>query len=179
MRGLDAAFKGFEKQIRDVGRKRLQAWCQDLVRQAVTMRLGDPKAHNFTGNLLNSIVVCLYEDGKPVTAYYAADDGRVKSAIMQKMTTRQRPYSFYKEGDYEGRPSVYKPDVPTNSGWGIDDAKEFFASFKPEGKNMFDVVVAYPVEYADWVQTQRNTTGYLETLGYAKKTAVNFMQVKQ
>lgn len=177
MRGLDSTFKNFEKQIRDVGRKRIQRWCLDLVRQAVTMRLGDPKAHNFTGNLLNSIVVCLYEDRNPVMAYYAADDGRVKSAIMPKMTARSRPYSFSK-GDYEGRPSHYTATVSTDGGWGIDDAKEFFASFKPEGRNMFDVIVAYPVEYADWVQAQRNTTGYLETIGYGRKSAVTFMQLK-
>jgi len=175
MRGLDAAFKGFEKQIRDVGRKRLQRWCQDLVRQAVTMRLGDPKAHNFTGNLLNSIVVCLYEDGKPVKAWFASDDGRVQSANMPKMTKGRY---YFAQGDFEGAKSFYNASMGTDKGWGIEDAKNFFANFVPDGKNMFDVVVAYPVEYADWVQIQRNTTGYLETLGYAKKTAVRFMQIK-
>lgn len=178
MRGLDAAFRRFEKQIRDVGRQRIEKWCMDLVTTAVKMRLGDPKAHNFTGNLLNSIVVCMYENSSPYKAFYAADDGRVHNAIMPKMTARSRPYSFVKSGDYEGRPSHYTATVETDRGWGIDDAKEFFASFKPDGRNMFDVVVAYPVEYADWVQMQRNTTGYLETLGYAKKTAVKFLQIK-
>lgn len=177
MRGLDAAFKRFEKQIKDIARQRLQRWCQELVQAAVKMRLEDPKAHNFTGNLLNSIVVCLYENRQPLKAYYAADDGRVKSAIMPKMTARQRPYSFSKGGDYEGKQSTYKADIQTDGGWGIDDAREFFSSFVPEGKNMFDVVVAYPVEYADWVQTQRNTTGFLETVAYGKKTAIRFMEV--
>lgn len=178
MRGLDRTFKNFEKQIMDVGRDRLKLWCKDLVKAAVKMRLEDPKAHNFTGNLLNSIVVCLYENGKPLEAFYAAEDGRVKSAIMPKMTARERPYSFFSSGDYEGNRSVYKAEVSTNGGWGIDDAKEFFASFKPEGRNSFDVVVAYSVDYADWVQIKRNTTGFLETLGYAKKTAVQFLEIK-
>lgn len=178
MRGLDAALKKFEKQIREVGRRRVELWCHELVQAAIKMRLEDPKAHNFTGNLLNSIVVCLFENGSPYKAFYAADDGRVKSAIMPKMTARSRPYSFGKTGDYEGRPSHYTATVETNSGWGLDDAKEFFASFKPGGRDMFNIVVAYPVEYADWVQSQRNTTGFLETLGYARKTAVRFMEVK-
>lgn len=177
MRGLDAAFKRFEKQIRDVGRQRIEKWCNELVAAAVKMRLEDPKAHNFTGNLLNSIVVCMYENGSPYKAFYAAD-GRVKSAIMPKMTARSRPYSFGKSGDYEGRPSHYTATVSTDGGWGLDDAKEFFASFRPEGRNMFDVVLAYTVEYADWVQSQRNTTGYLESVAYGRKTALHFMQIK-
>ena len=175
---IDKAFRDFEKTIRDTTRKRLQSWCKQLVSAAVKMRLGDPKAHNFTGNLLNSIVVCLYEDGNPIEAFYAADEGNVKSAIMHKMTARKRPYLFVRDGDYEGRPSKYFATVPTDQGWGIDDAKEFFASFLPQGRDMFDIVVAYTVEYANWVQMQRNTTGILETEGYARKTGMTFMQLK-
>lgn len=178
MKGLDKTFKNFEKQIMDVGRDRLKLWCKDLVKAAVKMRLEDPKAHNFTGNLLNSIVVCLYENSKPLEAFHAAEDGRVKSAIMPKMTARERPYSFFNSGDYEGNRSVYKAEISTDGGWGIDDAKEFFLSFKPEGRNSFDVVVAYPVEYGNWVQMQRNTTGFLETLAYAEKTAIKFLEIK-
>lgn len=175
---VEKAFAKFEKHIMDVSRKRLKDWCQELVSAAVNMRLNDFKAHNFTGNLLNSIVVCLYEQGQPIEAFYAADDGRVRSAIMPKMTARKRPYSFYKTGDYEGKRSVYTAEVSTNGGWGIDDAKEFFASFRPEGNNLFDVVVAYTTEYSTWVQAKRNSTGYLETLGYARKTAVSFLEIK-
>lgn len=178
MKGLDKTFKNFEKQIMDVGRDRLKLWCKDLVKAAVKMRLEDPKAHNFTGNLLNSIVVCLYENGKPLEAFYAAEDGRVKSAIMPKMTARERPYSFFNSGDYEGSRSVYKAEISTDGGWGVDDAKEFFLSFKPEGRNSFDVVVAYPIEYGNWVQMQRNTTGFLETIAYAEKTAIKFLKIK-
>lgn len=175
---IDKAFSKFEKTIRDTVRSRLTDWCKELVATAVRMRLGDPAAHNFTGNLLNSIVVCLYEDRRPVEAFYASDEGNVKSAIMGKMTARKRPYSFSKNGDYEGRPSYYTATIPTDKGLGINDAKEFFQTFRPEGRNMFDIVVSYPVEYADWVQTQRNTTGFLETLAYAKKTAVTFMKLQ-
>lgn len=175
---VEKAFAKFEKHIMEVSRKRLKEWCQELVSAAVNMRLNDFKAHNFTGNLLNSIVVCLYEQGEPVEAFYSSEDGRVKSAIMPKMTARPRPYSFYKTGDYEGNRSVYKAEVSTNGGWGIDDAKEFFASFRPDGNNLFDVVVAYTVEYSTWVQAKRNSTGFLEMKGYAEKTALNFLEIK-
>lgn len=175
---IDRAFKEFENKIHDTVRKHLSEWCKELVSAAVRMRLGDPKAHNFTGNLLNSIVVCLYENRNPIQAFYAAEQGNVKSAIMHKMTARKRPYSFYRTGDYEGKQSKYTATIPTDEGFGIEDAKEFFSSFRPEGRNMFDVVVAYTVEYADWVQLQRNTTGFLESLAYAKKTGMTFMTFK-
>lgn len=175
---IDRAFAEFEKTIRDTTRQRLSEWCRELVATAVRMRLGDPKAHNFTGNLLNSIVVCLYEDRTPKEAFYAAEQGSVRSAIMHKMTARQKPYSFYRTGDYEGNRSQYTATVPTDSGWGINDAQQFFSSFRPDGRNMFDVVVAYTVEYASWVQIQRNTTGFLESLAYAERTATTFLYLK-
>ena len=173
---LDKAFKDFEKQILDKVRKRLIKWCWDLVAASVKMRLEDPKAHNFTGNLLNSIVVCLYENGDPKSAYYAAEEGNVRSAIMHKMTDRRKPY-FFSRGDYDGRTSTYKATIRTDGGWGIDDARAFFGSFRPSGGNSFDIVVAYTVEYANFVQMQRNTTGILEMEGYALKTGATFLQL--
>lgn len=173
---LDEAFDGFEKVIYDKTRKMLIKWCWDLVRASVKMRLEDPKAHNFTGNLLNSIVVCLYEDGVPRSAYYAAEEGNVRSAIMHKMTDRKKPY-FFSKGDYDGKTSSFHASVHTDGGWGIDDARAFFNSFRPEGRNSFDIVVAYTVEYANFVQMQRNTTGILEMQGYALKTGATFLQI--
>ena len=176
---LDRAFAKFEKQIRDKVRERLSQWCAELIEKAVYFRLGDYNAHNFTGNLLNSIMVGLYEDGKPVRAWYSSEDGRVRSAIMGKMTRREKPYSFAKGGDYEGRPSWYKATVPTNQGKGEDDARAFFNEYKPEEKKTFNVVVAYTVEYADWVEITRQTTGYMIMRQYAKSSGVKFMELKQ
>lgn len=174
---INQAFKDFEKTIHDVTRKRLQKWCGNLVKNAIKMRLGDPKAHNFTGNLLNSILVCLYENGNPTDVWYAADEPNVRTAIRVKMTRRNKPYYFTKSGDYEGKPSKFIADVETDKGWGIDDAKAFYASFRPQGNNMFDIVVGYAVEYADFVQQQRKTTGILETMGYAYHSGMTFMQL--
>ncbi len=171
---IDKAFADFEKEIHNEVRVKLKSWCSQLIKKAVEMRLGDMRAHNFTGNLLNSIVVCLYESRKPIDVWYAADEPNVHSAIHVKMTARNKPYGF-KNGDYDGRPSHYQATVRTDGGWGIDDAKLFFQSYRPQGNRMFDVVICYAVEYAEWVQAQRNTTGYLEMIGFTTHSAREFM----
>lgn len=173
---LNKAFLDFENQIRAKVRERLSQWCAELVKKAVDFRLGDYQAHNFTGNLLNSIVVVLYENRKPVRAYYSSEDGRVKSAIMRKMTARKKPYVFSKL-DYEGRLSTYAATIETNRGFGVNDARNFFNEFRPSGKNSFDVVVAYTVEYADFVEFQRGTTGFLIEKSWAKQSGMTFMEL--
>ena len=172
---IDSGFAKIKEQIYSATEKRLGRWCEQLVSIAIRMRLGDPEAHNFTGNLLNSIVVCLYKDGSPLNVFYAAGRDGVQKAIMPKMTAREKVYYFKR--DYDGGESKFKATIPTNQGWGVDDAKEFFATFKPDGKNMFDVVVAYTTEYAEFVQMQRNTTGILETMGFAKHSGTTFMEL--
>ena len=84
---------------------------------------------------------------------------------------------FFKR-DYDGEESAYLPTIETNGGWGKDDAQEFFESYKPKGNNLFDVVVAYTVEYANWVQMERGTAGILQTLQYAERTGKQFMRLK-
>ena len=131
--------------------------------------------HNFTGNLLNSIVVCLYREKSPTIAYFSSS--LVPEAIRPKMSgPRRRAYVF--RPDYDGvYGSKYRPEVKTNKGWGRDDAENFFESYIPNGRNLFDIVVAYTVEYADWVNQQRGTTGILETWKEAKSTGMTFMEV--
>ena len=154
---------------------RLKSWCSQILDAAILARQRNKRAHNFTGNLLNSIVVCLYKNRKPVMAWYAHD--RVPEAIMPKMKMRLRKRIFFKR-DYDGEESAYLPTIETNGGWGKDDAQEFFESYKPKGNNLFDVVVAYTVEYANWVQMERGTAGILQTLQYAERTGKQFMRLK-
>ncbi len=153
----------------------LKKWCSRLLDAAIMARQRNPEAHNFTGNLLNSIVVCLYRNRKPVMAWYAAD--RVPKAIMPKMRKRQRKRIFFKT-DYDGEESAYLPTVETNGGWGYEDAQEFFETYTPKGNYLFDIVVAYPVEYANWVQMHRATTGILNTWAYAERTGRTFLRLK-
>ncbi len=155
--------------------KALKKWCRDILNAAILARQRNPQAHNFTGNLLNSIVVCLYRERKPVIAYYASD--LVPEAIQPKMRMRVRRRVFFKK-DYDGEESAYLPTIQTNGGWGKDDAQEFFETYRPKGNYLFDIVVAYPVEYANWVQQHRATTGILNTLSYAERTGRTFMRLK-
>lgn len=173
---IEKGFAKIKEQIYAKTEQRLRKWCVELVTTAIRMRLGDPNAHNFTGNLLNSIVVCLYKDGDPLDVFYAAGREGVKSARMPKMTARTKPY-FFARGDYDGANSYFTATIETNKGWGVDDARAFFTSFRPDGRNMFDIVVAYTTEYAEFVQMARNTTGILETLGYARHTGTTFMEL--
>lgn len=176
---LDKAFKDFRNRIIEVTREKMNQWCWQILESAVRSRENDPNAHDFTGNLLNSIVVCLYEEGKPYAPYFASD--LVPPAIRPKMRKirlsnhRRIGYRFYP--DYSGSNSVYIPTVDTNGGWGREDAEEFFASYRPGGKNMFDIVVAYTVEYANWVQMQRQTTGILQTKHFAYRTGMKFLML--
>ena len=153
----------------------LKKWCSQILDAAIQARQRNPKAHNFTGNLLNSIVVCLYKNREPVMAWYASD--RVPEAIMPKMRMRKRKRIFFKR-DYDGEESAYLPTVETNGGWGKDDAQEFFETYTPKGNYLFDIVVAYPVEYANWVQMQRATTGILNARQFTERAGRTFMRLK-
>lgn len=175
---IDKAFKGFEKQILDTTERELQKYCWKILDAAIKARENLPDAHDFTGNLLNSIVVCLYKRRNPVIAYFSSS--LVPEAIRPKMRPLQNK-SEKRIGfnpDYSGNRSLYKPTVPTNGGWGKDDAEAFFESYVPDGNNMFDIVVAYTVEYADWVNQQRGTTGILETRRFARRAGMTFMELK-
>lgn len=173
-RVLDQAFKSFEKQIVTAAEAEMKRYCWKLLNEAITARQQAPGAHNFTGNLLNSIVVCLYRERKPVIAYYASD--LVPEAIRPKMSQRARRRVFFNP-DFDGDISAYLPKVKTNGGWGKDDAREFFELYRPTGTNLFDIVVAYTTEYAEWVNYERATTGYIRSLEYADNLARTFLQV--
>ncbi len=153
----------------------LKKWCWNILNASIMARQRNPKAHNFTGNLLNSIVVCLYKNSEPVIAYFASS--LVPEAIMPKMKKRQRKRVFFST-DYDGQESAYLPTVETNGGWGRDDAQNFFETYKPKGNNLFDIVVAYTTEYADWVEANRATTGILNSYAYAERTGRTFMRLR-
>lgn len=173
---IQKAVENYKKQvIIPTMEAELKRWCSHILDAAIMARQRNPKAHNFTGNLLNSIVVCLYKNRQPVMAWYAAD--RVPEAIMPKMRLRKRKRVFFKR-DYDGEESAYLPTIETNGGWGYEDAQEFFESYTPKGNYLFDIVVAYPVEYSGWVQMQRATTGILNTWQYAERTGRTFMRLK-
>lgn len=170
------AFADYRKEIFNEVEIRCRKFCTDLCQEAIRARQESNGAHNFTGNLINSIVVCLYKNKEPINAYYAAQ--YVPKAIQVKMRYRKRK-SYRFNPDYDGEKSHYLPTVQTNGGWGEDDARRFFQSFVPGGKNLFDIVVAYPVEYGKWVEMKRGTTGILRTYEHAGQVGVTYLKLER
>ena len=169
---IKSAFSEFKSDIENSIEQNCKTFCRNLLKEAINNREINPKKHDFTGNFLNSIVVCLYKKGLPIAAYYACNE--TKPATVVKMTFPKK-YSFKK--DYEGVESHYAPEIKTDEGLGAYDAKMFFASYRPEGNNMFDIVVAYPVEYAEFIEIKRSTAGFMRTLQYADRTGITFLQI--
>lgn len=170
------AIADYRQRIFDEIEKRCRKFCTDLCQEAIRARQNADGAHDFTGNFINSIVVCLYRDKEPINAYYAAQ--YVPKAIQVKMRRRTRKrYRF--NPDYSGEKSSYLPEVQTNGGWGEDDARNFFQQYVPQGKNLFDIVVAYPVEYGKWVEMKRGTTGILQAYAHAEQVGVTYLKLKR
>ncbi len=168
------AIAKYRADIFDEVEKRCRKFCTDLCQEAIRARRTAPNAHNFTGNLINSIVVCLYREKSPINAYYAAQ--YVPKAIQVKMRQRKRKrYRF--DPDYDGSKSQYLPTVQTNGGWGEDDARNFFQQYIPGGKNLFDIVVAYPVEYGNWIEARRGTTGIIQAYSHAEAVGIQYLKL--
>lgn len=169
---IHSAFSDFKEEIENTVERNCKTFCRNLLKEAIKSRESAPRKHDFTGNFLNSIVVCLYKKGSPIAAYYASNE--TAPATVAKMTFPKK-YNFKK--DYEGNKSHYSPTVRTDEGLGAYDAKMFFASYRPDGNNMFDIVVAYPVEYAEFIELKRGTAGFMKTLQYADMTGITFLQI--
>ena len=170
-----------EKIIAEV-QKRCEGFCEQLVYAAIKNRKIAFDAHDFTGNLLNSIVVCLYRERQPLTAWYAADTQIPKAIQVEmsyKMNKKLKNKTYYFKKDYSGNVSSYQPELVTDESWGVDDAKNFFRSFTPKGKNLFDIVVAYTSEYAEFVEMQRGTTGILNAYQDARLESKMFLRLPQ
>lgn len=162
----------YHKRILDEVEKRCRDFCEELCQEAVHARESAPGKHDFTGNMMNSIVVCLFKLGTPREAWYSQDI--VKPSVSRKMST---PSHYVFKHDYQDEISSYVPQIATDKGWGEQDAINFFRSYRPKGRNAFDIVVAYTVEYADWVEKERHTTGFLRTYDYANTTGVTFLRL--
>lgn len=173
------AIDDYYKQILATVESRCRKFCSDMCIEAVKNRKTEPGAHNFTGNLLNSIVVCLYRDSKPRDAWYSSMVDGVTKAIRIKMRVRPHKKRYYFPTDYDGASGTKysPPDIPISGRWGVDDAKDFFSSYKPSGDHLFDIVVAYTVEYADWIEQVRNTTGILRTKAFAERTGITYLKL--
>lgn len=163
----------FQKEQYDLLEKKLIKHCERILIKAVDSRSAEKDAHNFTGNLINSIVVGLFRQGELVVFMTPAQEGLAEPPIRKKMTY---PLSYYfsessKHGlDYDQtRPSsYYEPELVAGMRLGNEDAKRFIRSYKPDPKAIFQIVVGYTTEYASFVETQRRTTGYMQTVEWVQ-----------
>lgn len=179
-------FKNFGKQeisggslaksitVDDVILGELGVFAQNIIYKAIEYRRKNPAKHDYTGNLLNSIVAAVYQNKDLKKAIFSGETG-IKAPRYYEMTASHGRYHF--EVDYEGKRSNYTPDVETLRRKGMDDAYEFISTYTPN-INGFVVVVAYTTDYADFVEMQRGTTGYLSTFKYAKKVATQMFQLR-
>lgn len=179
-RVINEAFKEAERQWNGIVFDKLDEFCRNLLLDAVIEnRRGNPNAHQFTGNLINSIVVLLYSHYEGVLSKYFAYD-RLQAPIrkeMSAMTSRktQRKYAVHFRPDWQGTPhSIYTPEVATDGSTGPQDATQFANSWSPTTKKGFEICVAYTSEYADWVEMHHHSTGFMNSVSYARKVLVTF-----
>lgn len=174
----------WKKQLDAEMKEKCSTLALQILRRALYYRerlVANDIGHNYTGNLVNSIVCGVWEDGAFQTAYFGSKFvGR--EPIMQKMTNRKngeaRTYIYTKaladslkkknkdayyvhEGpDFSDAFSKYYAEVRTNpSIKGEANALEFIRSFHPRVRNGYVIALGYPVEYAEFVEKLRASTG--------------------
>lgn len=176
MRAIKKAFAEFEKEISSSALMWVCEYARSIVYKAIEYRLSDNAAHNFTGNLLNSIVAAVYYDKEFKDAFFSGETG-IRQPRYYEMTASHNGNGHYHfKIDYSGKESNYTADIETLRRKGIDDAYEFVSTYQPN-INGYLVVVAYTTEYASFVEMVRHTTGYMRTFEYAKKLGMNYFQL--
>lgn len=174
-KAISEAFTEFKKQIDHEILKELELFAQNLVVKAMEFREKNPQKHDFTGNLLNSIVAAVYRNKNFEKAFFSGESG-IRKPRYYEMTASHGNYHF--KIDYEGKTSNYKPTIETLRTKGLDDAYEFISTYSPD-INGYVLVVAYTTDYAEWVENQRATTGFLASKKYAEKYATQLFPIKK
>ena len=178
-------------------------WCESILRAAIDIRKNPASldtsgeivaGHNFTGNLINSICVVLYEKSKGKKTSFFADSTGLKPAIRRELSyvtykgrKRRnriyfRPGSRFGSADWSGSISHINAEslIPTDESYGYSDARKFASSWVPRSTSAdFVICVAYTSEYADFVEQQRHTTGFMETMMFTHRTAIEWVGLKK
>lgn len=182
---VDDAFKAFKTEIDETTFKVLDSWCREILRSAISFRLREPEGHNFTGNLINSIVVLLYRKSKGTKASYFAYDS-LKLPIRRELSGitargKHRRNRIWLRPDWSGEQSALKGSelIATDQSWGQNDATNFANNWLPSNPNLdFVICVAYTSEYASFVEHERNTTGILQTESFVGRSAIEWVGLK-
>jgi len=136
----------------------LEKQCYNLLESAILFR-DAAGGHNFTGNLINSIIIGLYRQGILQYAWIPADEFGIKEPIREQMTA---PGVYRFRPDWDGTMhSSYKPQMPADSSInGIAAAQRKLGEYKPSRNYLFEILVLYGADYASWVEMKRGTTGF-------------------
>lgn len=171
---LRNALERFRDEKVDKIQSHMVGLCQKTVQEAINARLHIEGARQFTGNLVNSIACALYRDGRLVHASYSKDE--VAPPVRRKMTA-PKVYSFEPAWD-EGKVRRFKPEIATGQTRGPQDALQFVQNYKPDGKALLQMVLAYTTEYATFVEAIRGTTGYFQTMEFIWIEAPKILNAK-
>ena len=169
------AFKEFKKETDEATLKWVETYAQAICYKAIEFRKKNPMAHDFTGNLLNSIVAAVYYKKEFKRAFFSGESG-IRQPRYYEMTASHKKGHYHFKIDYSGAESNYTAVIETLRRKGIDDAYEFVSAYTPQMSG-YVVVVAYTTDYASWVEAERQTTGFLNTYRYAEKLGMNFFQL--
>lgn len=177
--------------------KQMQRTCLRILKRAVTERRDAPNAHDFTGNLLNSIAVALLCSPEVVKAVSGAETIQVLTAQkdanqkpaeytgigfrhggggLHDMNNDAKPmqqgYYYLYEWDYEGANSEYrkgrKPAEAEGGAGYMSSIGEWKNSLQIKSGNMFEVHLGYTAPYAEWVELHRKTVGAMVTFEESK-----------
>lgn len=176
MEGLDQIEQKIMEKLRKQLRERVEKYAGHLYKKAVDSRLSAKGAHDFTGNLLASIIVIVCEDATPYKQYDLNHPfgRRLRRPSHPKMSA---PGKYHFEEDYENRESNFKAEVKTDKGFGLQDAQKFFDSFRGDSQYMFEVFLAYPVEYAEYVDNYTGTVGFVETKDWGENSGLKILKI--
>ena len=182
---IDKAFKGYSEHIDKIVYSKLDNWCAEILRKAVFTRINPIGGHNFTGNLINSIVVILYRKSNHTkTSYFASD--QVNLPVRREFSAlnsrgKRRKNKVWLRPDWTGQFSSLQGSelIPTDESWGQNDAIKFSQVWRPRNVDAeFVICIAYTSEYASFVEHERQTTGILEVEEFVGRSAVEWIGLK-
>lgn len=164
---IEAVLASVEEKYLDALQVTLIAQCQNILEKAINFRESAPGKHDYTGNLLTGIMVGLFRKGKLIGAISPEDEFGLPSPVRTQMS---HPYKYFFKRDYEGGESKIKPPVVADTSLhGAEQAYKWIRrNYKTSRKHYFEILVVYGADYASWVEHERGTAGFANTVAYIK-----------
>jgi hypothetical protein len=167
MEQISAILRNIETEFLNDLEVKLKAKCDDILKNAVNFRRSSPNAHDITGNLITGILVALFRKGKMKYAIAPEDSLGLAPPIRPQMTS---PLIYHFKTDYSGTEAFYRPDVVAkNKEYAMYRAFDWLRhSYKTSKDSLFEIVVVYGADYAEWLEHERGTAGFADTVAYIR-----------